>query len=73
LLQRFQVAIDEAAMRAGKAGSEDYMTEWRTSAWQEQDGDPEVLVEELVTELENSYPAERLRILVQLGGLQESP
>jgi hypothetical protein len=73
LSQRFQVAIDEAAMRAGKARSEDYMTEWRMSSWQERDGDPDTLAEELVTELENSYPAERLRLLVRLGGFEESP
>jgi hypothetical protein len=49
------------------------MTEWRMSAWQKRDGNPKLLAEELVTELENSYPTERLRILVWLGGFEERP
>lgn len=56
-----------------KAESEGNMTEWRMSAWQKRDGNPKLLAEELVTELENSYPTERLRILVWLGGFEERP
>lgn len=47
LSQRFQVAIDEAAMRDGKSGSDEYMAEWRMSAWQRRDGDPDALVDAL--------------------------
>lgn len=73
LSPRFQVAIDEAAMRAGKAGSDAYMAEWRMSGWQERDEDLEILVERLVVELENDYPAGRLRELVRRGGLEDGP
>ena len=32
LSQRFQEAIDRAAMRAGKAGTDDYLEDWRRRA-----------------------------------------
>ncbi len=71
LSKRFQVAIDEAAMRAGKTESAAYMTEWRMSAWQEGSGEPQALADLLVTELESDYPVERLQALVRMGGAEE--
>ncbi len=73
LSKRFQAAISAAALRAGKTGSEEYMSEWRSSDWQEREGEPEALIEDLVTELENNYPASRLQALVRKGGLEEGP
>ncbi len=70
LSKRFQVAIDEAAMRAGKTESTAYMSEWRMSAWQEGSGEPDALAESLVTELESDYPVERLQALVRSGGVE---
>ena len=37
---RFQVAIDEAAMRAGATGTDEYLDGWLRTDWQEQAGDP---------------------------------
>ncbi|MCP4423212.1 MAG: hypothetical protein GY803_01840 [Chloroflexi bacterium] len=68
LPNRFPVAIDEAAMRAGKTESDAYLAEWRSSGWQEQDDNPEELAEALVAELEAAYPAPRLQQLIQNGG-----
>ncbi len=68
LSNRFPVAIDEAAMRAGKTASNAYLAEWRTSAWQTRDGGFEELAEILVAELEAAYPPERLSALVRQHG-----
>ncbi len=72
LSQRFSVAIDEAAMRAGKTNSEDYLAEWRNSPWQEQAGDLDAVAEALVAELETAYPPERLRKLISQGGREQT-
>jgi hypothetical protein len=71
LSQRFTAAIDEAAMRAGKTESDDYMAEWRTSDWQEREGNLEEIADALVSELEAAYPNERLRLLVEQHGLEK--
>ncbi|MCP4425695.1 MAG: hypothetical protein GY803_14460 [Chloroflexi bacterium] len=68
LSDRFPVAIDEAAMRAGKTESDAYLAEWRSSDWQERDGDPDAVVETLIAKLEAAYPPHRLKQLIQNGG-----
>ena len=40
LPQRFQEAIDEAAMRLGESSADDYVAGWTRSAWEEFGGDP---------------------------------
>lgn len=72
LSNRFPVAIDEAAMRAKKTESDDYLAEWRNGAWQETDGNPETMLADLANELETTYPPERLRILIQQAGLEQA-
>lgn len=68
LSNRFPAAIDEAAMRAGKTESDAYLAEWRSSDWQERDGEPEAVADALIAELEAAYPPQRLRQLIQNGG-----
>ena len=69
LSERFQRAIDEAAMRAGKSGSDEYLSEWRTSEPQAREGEPEAVADEIVSELEVAYPDERLQRLASQRGL----
>ena len=68
LSDRFEKAIDQAAMYAGLINSDDYLNEWRTTAWQEREGDPEATAEELATQLEEAYPQQRLRAMARNGG-----
>ncbi len=68
LSDRFQVAIDDAAMRAGMIGTDDYLAEWRTADPVEQDGAPETVAAAVVAHLESEYPAERLKLLVENWG-----
>lgn len=70
LAERFQHAIDEAAMRAGKSGSDEYLTEWRTSTPQTREGEPESVADEFVAEIEAAYPEARLQALVAQRGLE---
>ena len=71
LSNRFPVAIDEAAMRAGLTGSDDYLTQWRNGEWQERDGELEEVVNALLAELEAAYPPERLQALIQQDGQEK--
>ncbi len=68
LSARFQVAIDEAAMRAGLTQADAYTDEWHTSEPHERDGEPEALADSLIAELEAAYPDTRLKQLVANGG-----
>lgn len=70
LSNRFQIAIDEAAMRAGRTGSNDYLDAWRNGEWQERDGELEEVADALVAELEAAYTTERLRTLIRQYGLE---
>jgi hypothetical protein len=69
---RFQEAIDRAAMRAGKGGSDAYMADWRrvrstaTGA-----GDLQELARQEASALEESYGETRLAQLVANKGLAE--
>jgi hypothetical protein len=68
LPDRFQQAIDEAAMRARATGTDDYLNEWRASEWQSRDQEPEPLAHALLEEIERDYPPDRLEALVANKG-----
>jgi hypothetical protein len=68
LPERFERAIDRAAMHAGAINTDDYLAEWRKSDWQERDGEPAAVVEALLTEIETAYPEERLQVMARNGG-----
>lgn len=56
LAQRFQAAIDEAAMRLGDVGSDDYLAGWRREDWTAAEGDPAEVVDRVVAALEEAWP-----------------
>ncbi len=68
LPDRFQVAIDEAAMRAGMIDTDDYLAEWRTSDSMEREGEPSDVAGAVVAELEAAYPDTRLKLLIDNWG-----
>ena len=61
LPQRFQVAIDEAAMRANMIGTDAYLEQWRKDEWQERDGTHEEIAAAVAAEIEADYPPARIR------------
>lgn len=60
LPQRFQEAIDEAAMRLGDTGSEAYLAGWRRSDWVSDDGTGAEVADRVVAELERGWPADKV-------------
>ena len=60
LAPRFQEAIDEAAMRLGDTGSDDYLAGWVRSDWTKLDGDPAEVADVVVAGLEEAWPQEKL-------------
>ena len=69
LSQRFQSAIDRAAMRAGKGQSEAYLADWQRSAPSPCEGDIHELAAAAVADLEAQYSDDRLQALIQAKGL----
>ncbi|MCZ3388988.1 MAG: virulence factor [Actinomycetia bacterium] len=59
LAARFQEAIDEAAMRLGEVGSDDYLAGWTRSDWTTADGDHAHLAGVVAEQLENEWTSER--------------
>jgi hypothetical protein len=60
LAPRFQEAIDEAAMRLGDTGAEDYLAGWERSAWTAADGTPAEVLDRVTAGLDAEWPAERI-------------
>jgi hypothetical protein len=60
LPQRFQEAIDEAAMRLGDTGSDAYLAGWRRSEWTSEDGTGAEVADRVVADLEQQWPAEKV-------------
>ncbi|CAN5490435.1 virulence factor [soil metagenome] len=69
LAPRFQEAIDEAAMRLGDTGSDDYLAGWVRGDWTGHDGSTTEVADHVVAALEAAWPADRLQTyLDSLGG-----
>jgi hypothetical protein len=69
LSQRFQKAIDRAAMRAGKGSSDAYLSEWRReSATLESTAELRELAEQEVARFEAEYSDEVLLQLIRNHG-----
>jgi hypothetical protein len=64
LPDRFQAAIDEAAMRQGLHGSDAYLDAWVQGPWQEADGSPEEVATRVAAGLDAAHPAERLAAML---------
>jgi hypothetical protein len=56
LPQRFQEAIDEAAMRLGETSSEAYLDGWQRSPWEPGAGAPAHVAAQVVEQLEERWP-----------------
>jgi hypothetical protein len=70
LSDRFQEAIDRAAMRAGLRDTDAYLGAWRRVAAGACGDDLDAEAERAAARLEADYPPERLRALAANGGLE---
>ena len=62
LPDRFQEAVDEAAMRQGLAGSDAYLEAWEQGPWHEADGSPDEVAARVAAELDAAHPAGAARV-----------
>lgn len=72
LEERFQVAIDRAAMNAGLSDADSYVLEWRRVVVPFE-GDPQAGAQAEAERLQQIYDRDRVRALVDAGGLDEQP
>ena len=68
LNERFEQAIDRAAMRTGAAGTDAYLAEWRKAVPYQIDGDQDDIVKLEAARLENEYDHERIKALIDNDG-----
>ena len=69
LEDRFQIAIDKAAARAGKETTDDYLAEWHRQTVECGD-DLQGEVDRAATRLEAEFTDELLRQLISTGGIR---
>ena len=64
LSERFQEAIDMAAMRGNAAADDSYMAEWRKGNPVDVEGDPELAADQAAAAIEADYDKDRLKTLI---------
>ncbi|GGD30554.1 virulence factor [Sinisalibacter lacisalsi] len=68
LSERFEQAIDRAAMKAGMAGTDDYLAQWHREGPVETPGEPGEIASAEAARIEADYTPERLRQLIDNHG-----
>lgn len=68
LNERFEQAIDRAAMKTGAAGTDDYLAEWRKAAPYEVAGEQDEVARAEAARLEADYDKSRLLALIDNDG-----
>ena len=68
LPERFEQAIDRAAMKVGASDSDAYMSEWRKSAPYEVAGDPQEVARAEAVRLDAEYDQNRIKTLIDNDG-----
>lgn len=68
LPERFEQAIDRAAMKVGAAETDAYLAEWRKVASGAHDGDPQDIAQAEVTRIDSEYDTDRIKALIANDG-----
>ncbi len=68
LPERFEQAIDRAAMKTGAAETDDYLAEWRKGEPFEADGTDDDVAEAWLTKLDTDYDRDRIKALIDNDG-----
>ena len=66
--ERFEQAIDRAAMKVGARETDAYLAEWRKAAPYTADGEPTAVARSEADRIEAEYDNDRLRTLIQNDG-----
>ena len=68
LEERFEQAIDRAAMKVNAKDSDAYLAEWRKAAPFAVEGDPSEIAEAEAVRLETEYDQDRIKALIANDG-----
>lgn len=68
LPERFEQAIDRAAMKTGAAGTDAYLAEWRKAEPFTVEGEDEAVAEAEVARIDAEYDKERIKALIANDG-----
>ncbi|MEJ6509261.1 MAG: virulence factor [Octadecabacter sp.] len=68
LTERFEQAIDRAAMKSGAAGTDDYLADWRKADPYVIDGDDVDVATAEAARLETEFDKDRLMVLINNDG-----
>lgn len=68
LPERFEQAIDRAAMKANARDTDAYLAEWRKMVTGEIEGDPEEIARAEAARIEAEYDSDRLKSLIANEG-----
>ena len=68
LAERFEQAIDRAAMKTGAADTDAYLAEWRKAPSYTVEGTPEEVARNEAARIETEYDQDRLRLLIANDG-----
>ena len=72
LPERFEQAIDRAAMKIGAKDADAYLAEWHKVVVGEVEGDPAEIAGAEIEKLDQSYDPERLKALIAGDGFDTS-
>lgn len=68
LPERFEQAIDRAAMKSGAAETDDYLAEWRKEVVGAVEGDPNEVAKSEAERLDAEYDQDRIKVLIANDG-----
>ncbi|PIE16753.1 MAG: hypothetical protein CSA68_00975 [Rhodobacterales bacterium] len=68
LPERFEQAIDRAAMKSGAAGTDDYLSQWRRGKPEAVSGEATEIARQQADRLDAEYGQERLKQLIANDG-----
>lgn len=68
LSERFEQAIDRAAMKVGAKDADAYLSEWRKVPSGERDGAPDEVAAAEAARIEQEYDQDRLKALIENDG-----
>ena len=68
LPERFEQAIDRAAMKSGAAGTDEYLSEWRKGTPYQVEGEASDIIQAETARIDQEYDTERLKVLIENGG-----
>ena len=68
LPERFEQAIDRAAMKVGAQDTDAYLAEWRKAAPYEMEGDAQEIAAAEAARIDSEYDQDRIKALIENDG-----